>query len=376
MTKRDYYEVLGVSREAEATEIKKAYRRMAMDHHPDRNPGSKEAEDRFKEAAEAYEVLSDPEKRQLYDRFGHEGPRGAGFQGFSGVEDIFSHFGDLFGDLFGMGGRGGGARGGGRRNVGGDVQVEAHLSFAEAVKGGEREVRYQRQVGCEDCAGTGAAPGTKLERCGACNGRGQVVHSQGFFMISTACNRCGGQGQVLRDPCRTCKGSGLKGREEKITVKVPPGVDDEQMLRVVGKGNAAPQGGSPGNLYVAFRVTPDPRFHREGSDVLTEVPITYSMAALGGQVSVPTVDGGEREIEVKRGTQPGDTLVLRGQGISDPQTGRRGEHHLRFAVTVPTSLEPRQEELLRELAQIEGQPVARASASRESYGFFGRRKRK
>jgi len=362
--KRDYYEVLGVSRDASDGEIKKAYKQKAWESHPDRNPGDHAAEERFKEASEAYSVLSDGEKRQLYDRFGHEGPRGAGFGGFSGVEDIFSHFGDLFGDMFG---RGFGSPF--RAPRGADLRAAVELTFHEAVKGTTKELRLRRRVPCETCGGSGAKPGTSEETCGTCGGRGQVVHAQGFFMIGTTCPACRGQGRVLRHKCADCHGEGLQSREERLQVNIPAGVDDGQTLRLSGKGEPAGRGGPPGNLYVELQVIPDPRFKRDGADLMTEVDVTYAMAALGATVTVPTIDG-ETEIAIEPGTQPGAVMVLRGQGV--PRVGRhgRGDLLVRCNVIVPRSLSARQKELLRELATLDGGEVA------EERSFFGRRKRR
>ncbi|MCA9685555.1 MAG: DnaJ domain-containing protein, partial [Myxococcales bacterium] len=251
--KRDYYEVLGVSREAGAAEIKKAYRKRAMEFHPDRNPDDPEAEERFKECAEAFEVLSDDQKRQLYDQFGHEGPRGAGFQGFSGADEIFAHFGDLFGDLFGNLGFGGGGRRGGPQR-GSDLKMVLDVPFMEAVEGSERELTIPKRVDCEDCKGTGAEPGTEPTTCRDCNGRGQVVHTQGFFRVQTTCPRCRGRGQIIEHRCGTCSGSGTVQKESTLTVRIPAGIDEGQTLRVPGAGQPGTLGGPAGNLYVVIRV--------------------------------------------------------------------------------------------------------------------------
>jgi molecular chaperone DnaJ len=369
--KRDYYEVLGVQRTATDVEIKKAYRQRAWEYHPDRNPGDKESEEKFKEAAEAFEVLSDAEKRRLYDQFGHEGPRGAGFQGFSGVEDIFSHFGDLFGDLFGMGGMGGFGGSPFRSARGGDLRVGVELTFAEAVVGATKDVRVRRRVRCNTCGGSGAKPGTSEEVCGTCGGRGQVVHAQGFFMIGTTCPSCRGKGRVVRQKCPDCRGEGVVSREERLAVNIPAGVDDGQTLRLSGKGEPGPHGGAPGNLYVELTVHPDPRFKRDGADLLTELELSYPQAALGAVVSVPTIDG-ETDVEVEPGTQPGTVVVLRGKGV--PRVGRhgRGDLLVRFNVGVPKELTEKQRELLRQLAHELGEEAPAA----EERGFFGRRKRR
>jgi molecular chaperone DnaJ len=370
MVKRDYYEVLGVERSAESTEIKKAYRKLAMEHHPDRNPGSKEAEERFKEAAEAYEVLSDGEKRAAYDRFGHEGLRQRGFEGFHGVEDIFSHFSDLFGDLFGGGfGRGG-------RPRGHDLRVGVRLSFAEAVGGVAKEVDVTRHVACGGCSGSGAKPGTSPERCSTCGGRGQVLHQQGFFMIGTTCPSCRGEGTVIRDKCKECRGSGRVEKSETLTVNIPAGVDDGQRLRLAGKGEAGPRGGVPGNLYVDIQVAEDERFRRDGADVFTVVPVSFATAALGGSVEVPTLDDGvtgSASLEVEPGTQPGAVHVRKNAGIPRLDGYGRGDHVVEITVTVPRRLSDRQKELLRELAAIEGEVVEEPPEKRS---FFGRKRKR
>lgn len=356
MSKADYYAVLSVSRDADADTIKKAYRQAALKWHPDRNPGDREAEAKFKEASEAYGVLSDPEKRAAYDRFGHAGLGGQGFQGFQDLGDIFSHFGDLFGDLFGGGF--GGARGGrGQANRGADLQLDLGLSFLDAAKGCEKEVRVERHVRCDTCSGSGSAKGEGAQRCGTCDGRGQVMHRQGFFMIGTTCPACRGEGTVIKDPCGTCKGSGLRVREESLTVSVPAGVDDGTTLRLQGKGEPGPRGGAPGNLYVVLHVKPDSRFQRSGADLLVEHTISFPEAALGAEIRVPSIDG-ELELDIEPGTQPGSIVTLREKGL--PRLGRgggKGDLHVRISVEVPRKLSGRQEELLREFAAESGDNV-------------------
>ncbi len=388
MTKRDYYEVLGVTRTADGNEIKKSYRRLAMEHHPDRNPGSKEAEERFKEAAEAYEVLSDADKRAAYDRYGHEGLRQRGFEGFHGVDDIFSHFSDLFGDLFGGGGRG---RGGHPR--GHDVRVDAHLTFAEAVTGVAKQLDVVRHVACVTCSGSGAKPGSGPERCTTCNGRGQVLHQQGFFMIGTTCPACRGEGAIIREKCKDCRGQGVTEKAETLTVNIPAGVDEGQRLRLAGKGEAAPRGGVPGNLYVDIHVAEDARFKRDGADVYTLKPVTFATAALGGSVEIPTLDEGatgSTTIEIGAGTQPGTVVVRRGQGFPRLDGYGRGDHLVEITIEVPRKLTERQRELLAELHAMDagaeaGTPAAAAAAGAkdgeaarepEKRFFFGRKKKK
>jgi molecular chaperone DnaJ len=362
---RDFYEVLGVPKDVNATQLKKAYHRLAMKYHPDQNPDDPEAEEKFKEAANAYAVLSDPDKRARYDQFGHEGLRGGTAAGFSGVEDIFSAFGDIFGDFFG----------GGRRQQtprGADLRVDITLTFAEAVWGTSRDVEVTRHVICETCSGNGSKPGTKPEICKTCSGRGQVMHSQGFFMIQTTCPSCRGEGSIVTDPCTDCRGRGLKARASSLTVSVPPGVDKGQTLRLAGKGQSVP-GGRAGHLYVVLRVQPDERFMREDENILTEVTISYIKAVLGGEVEVPTLDDeckGVATVEVKPGTQPGDVHIRRGEGIPKLSGSGRGDHVIQFKIEIPTRLGKRERELLQELAQEVGEEVRESKG-----GLFSRRKK-
>lgn len=371
VTRRDYYEVLGVVRTADGAEIKKAYRKVAMECHPDRCPGDKVAEDRFKEASEAYEVLSDDDKRAHYDRFGHEGMRQAGFQGFGGVDEIFDHFSSLFGDLFGgRGGRGG--RGPGQQR-GADARVDLRLSFAEAAFGATRELSVERRVPCEGCSGSGGKDGSKAERCGTCGGRGQVLHSQGFFMIGTTCPQCRGEGSTVKDPCTQCRGSGLKAKKETLSITVPAGVDDGQMMRVAGKGEAAPRGGACGNLFVLLHVEPDERFRRDGQDIYTEIHVPFTTATLGGSVTIPTIEAsaeGTAELDIEAGTQPGTVIVRRGQGLVRPGGGGRGNQMVEVQIAVPKKLTDRQRELLNELATEQGDTIC------ERRGLFGKKKKK
>ena len=366
---RDFYEVLGVSRESSDGEIKKAFRRLAREYHPDRNSGDAEAEEKFKEIANAYKVLSDPEQRARYDRFGPDGLGGGGgpggFQGFSGADDIFSAFGDLFSDFFGGGGR--------RRQArGADLRLDLELSFAEAVHGVTREVDVPHREPCETCSGSGAEPGTSPETCATCAGKGQVVHAQGFFMLQTACPSCRGQGTQIKSKCPECRGAGLREVSSSLTVNVPAGVDDGQTLRLAGKGEPSPEGGPTGHLYVVLHVKPDERFVREDENILTEVPVSYLTAILGGEVEVPTLDDdceGTTDVEVKAGTQPGDVIVRRGEGIERVGGRGRGDHVIRFKVEIPTRLSSREKELLRELADESGTEVREQKRS-----IFGRRR--
>jgi molecular chaperone DnaJ len=361
--KRDYYEVLGVPQDVQSVDLKRAYRKLAVQFHPDRNPGDKDAEGRFKEAAEAYQVLSDPEKRALYDRFGHAGPQQGGAGGFRDVGDVFSAFSDIFGDLFG------GVRG---PAAGADIETSIELTLKEASTGVTREVRYRRQAGCEECRGSGAAPGTQPETCPQCRGRGQVVHSQGFLMITTACARCRGEGKVIRKVCPSCEGSGMVLVEDRLSVSIPAGVEDGATLRIGGRGQVSPRGGRPGNLYVGIHVTADPRFERDGADLHTEVTLSFAQAALGCQVKVPTLTDDE-EVEVEAGTQPGDIHTLRGRGLPHLRERGQGDLNVHFSLQVPRKLSAEQESRLRAYAELdESAPV---DPPRPRSGLFGRRKK-
>jgi molecular chaperone DnaJ len=340
---RDYYDVLGVSRDASAADIKRAFRTIAKECHPDVNPDG-EAAERFKAAATAYKVLSDPDTRARYDRFGPDGMGGAGF---AGVEDIFSAFSDIFGDFFG-----GGRRRGPR--AGRDLEVSVELTFAEAVHGVAKEIEVNRAEPCDKCEGTGAKEGSRPETCETCHGRGQVMHSQGFFMIQTTCPTCRGTGQTISDPCGTCRGTGRKNKKRKLVVDVPGGIEDGQQLRLAGKGEASAEGGPPGHLYVSLHVAGDPRFTREGPNILTELTISYLTAILGGEVPCPTLDDNcekETTVTVKPGTQPGDTQIRKGQGIKRLDGRGRGDHIVLFKVDIPTKLSKEERELLEKLAE-------------------------
>jgi molecular chaperone DnaJ len=366
---RDLYEVLGVERGATQADLKKAYRKLAQQYHPDKCPDDKAAEDKFKEAANAYQILSDDEQRAMYDRFGFDGLRRGGGggpgSGFSNVEDIFSAFGDLFGDFFG-------GRSSGRRNPrGADLRVDLELTFAEAVWGCTKDVKVTRDIACAGCNGSGSAPGSKPEACKTCGGKGQVVHAQGFFMVQTTCPHCRGRGKMIKDPCESCRGRGVRGETSTLNVTVPAGVDDGQTLRLAGKGESA--AGGTGHLYVVLHVQGDERFRRDNEDVLTEVDISFVKAALGGEVEIYTLDentNGTTTIDLKPGTQPGDVVVRRGQGIPRVGGGGRGDQVVQFRVEIPKKLTHRQEELLRELAVELDESGVRA----EKRGLFGRKK--
>lgn len=357
--KRDYYEVLGVAKDASEEEIKRAYRREALKHHPDRNPNDREAERRFKEAAEAYEVLSEPEKRRRYDRYGHEGLRGAGgARGFTNVEDILRTFGDVFGggggggsifdDLFGFSG---GRRSGGA-NRGPSLRCEVRITFAEMARGCEKTIRLRRPESCGVCAGTGARKGTAPAACSTCKGRGEVTQTQGFFMLRSTCPACGGRGSVVRDPCPDCGGAGRKEETRELVVRIPAGIEDGVQIRISGEGAAGEMGAPPGDLYCEVRVGRHPLLERDGNDLVCEVPVTFSQAALGARMEVPGIEGSEG-LDLPRGTQSGDLFRVRGKGLPDMHGRGRGDLVCRVVVETPKRLSRRQEELLREFAETE-----------------------
>jgi len=376
--KRDYYEILGVERTSDGAEIKKAYRKLAMQCHPDHHPGDHTAEARFKELAEAYQVLSDPQKRELYDQYGHAGPRGAGFGGgFSGIEDILSQFADFFGG--GFGGFGGGRSRGPRVEAGDDLQEEMTITLREAAKGCQKPLELTRLVHCAACSGSGGKPGTQPAPCGTCGGRGQVAHNQGIFMIATTCPTCRGRGRVVKDKCGECKGGGVERRKESVVVNVPAGIDDGQTLRVPGKGMAGPNGGPPGHLYVTFHVEQDEQFERDGDDLYTEVPLTFAQAALGARVMVPTLED-PIALDVGAGTQPGTIKVLRGRGMPNVHGRGVGDLAVRLTVAVPKKLNAEQRALVEQLGAMLDPPEVTAKraddAEEQGFGFFRRKKKK
>lgn len=356
MHKRDYYEVLGVKRDTDASEIKKAYRQCAMQFHPDRNPGNKEAEEKFKEASEAYEVLSDPQKRQLYDSYGHSGLEGAGFRGFSGVEDIFSSFGSIFEEFFGGGGFEGFdfGFGGGRRKrrarQGGDLRHDITITFEESVFGVEHEISVTKQAVCNVCRGSGAAQGTSRETCKTCGGRGQVANSQGFFMIQTTCPKCHGEGTIISKPCGECRGHSRVRASKKIKVKVPQGVEDGMRLILRGEGDAGENGGPPGNLYVVISIRSHDLFRRDGDNVVMRLPISFPAASLGTKLTVPTLYGNE-EVEIPSGIETGEYIKMKGKGFPNVHSGKKGDQIVEIFVKTPKKLSKKQKELLEEFAR-------------------------
>jgi len=365
--KRDYYDVLGVLRNVSIDEIKKAYRQIALKNHPDRNPGNKEAEERFKEAAEAYEVLHDPEKRRLYDMYGHEGVSSTGFTGFRDFGDIFRSFGDIFEDMFGFGGFGGGMGGGGPRpQTGTDLRYDLTLDFLDAALGTEVTIEVPRVMNCRTCTGSGAKPGTQRIPCPQCNGRGVVSRSHGIFQITTTCPRCQGMKEFFAEACPACHGEGRIREKKKIKVKVPPGMDSGTHLVMSGEGNDGTYGGPPGDLYIVLAVRPHKLFRREGYDLHLELPISFVQAALGTRLTIPTLKD-QRELVIPPGTQPAETIRLKGEGVPYPKGSRKGDLLVDVKVVVPRTLTPRQQQLLEELAKEEGyDPKAQAASGQES----------
>ena len=353
-TKRDYYEVLGVEKTDSIEVIKRSYRKLVAKYHPDRNPGDESAVIQFKEAAEAFEILSNTEKRARYDRFGHAGVEGAAGAGFGDVGDIMDAFGEMFGDMLGGGGRRGG---GSRARRGNHLQTSLTIELLDAAVGCTRDLEIDRHVSCVTCGGSGAKPGTKPQTCDYCSGRGHVVQSQGFFRMQTTCPACRGQGQVVREKCPDCRGSRFVVRSAKITVKVPAGVDNGMQLCLRGEGEAGEHGGPAGDLYVEIHVKSHHLFERDGKHLTCQVPITFAQAALGTEMDIPILTG-KHHLAVAAGTQPGEIVRLRGQGMPDPHGGSRGDLHVQFHVEVPRKINKKQEELLRQLAELDDKQVS------------------
>jgi molecular chaperone DnaJ len=351
--KRDYYEVLEVRKDAGIDDIKSAYRQMAKKHHPDRNPGNAEAEKKFREAAEAYEVLSDADKRRRYDRYGHAGMEGAGVHDFRNADDIMSTFADIFGGAFF--GEGGGRRRGPRQ--GQDLQVRLDIDLEEAARGATRSIEIDRQEFCDTCKGTGAKPGTVATTCDYCGGRGQVVTARGFFQMATTCPACGGEGSRVTDPCGGCRGTGRLPKRVSLKIDVPPGVDTGMVLQLRNQGEPGDPGAPRGNLRVQLRVRPHTLFERDGNHLICHVPISFPQAALGGDLDVPTLDG-KTTVTIERGTQSGDQIKLRGRGMPDVNGRGRGDQIVEVVIETPRRLSPRQEELLRELAELDRHDVS------------------
>ena len=351
-----YYEVLQIERTVSKVEIDRAYRKLAIKFHPDKNKDDEDAVEKFKQATEAYEVLSDPEKRQRYDQHGHAGVDGV--HQFNDVEDIFEAFGDLFGGGGGMFGDLFGSRGGRRRRSrrGADIRCNVTLTLEEAARGVQKDISFRRRLRCETCSGSGAEPGSQPTTCNTCGGRGQVIQSAGILRVQTACPHCSGTGQQISQPCADCRGSGLQNRKAELTVSIPAGVDDGVRLRVQGEGEASPDGGPVGDCYVFINVRPHELFKRDGSHLILQLPISYTQAALGAEIEVPTLEG-PQNLQVGSGTQNGDVFTIRGRGVVDHRTGRPGDLLVQVFIEVPKKLNDEQERLLRELAELDHQHV-------------------
>ena len=367
MAKRDFYETLGVAKNASDEEIKKAYRKLAMKYHPDRNPDSKQAEDKFKEAKEAYEMLSDPQKREAYDRFGHAGvdPNvgGAGGAGAGCGGGFSDAFGDIFGDIFGGGGR---QRGGPQVYRGADLRYNLDITLEQAANGFETTIRVPSWDECETCHGSGAKPGTSPTTCATCGGHGQVRMQQGFFSIQQTCPKCHGSGKVIPDPCNPCAGSGRVKRNKTLEVKIPAGIDDGMRIRSTGNGEPGMNGGPPGDLYVEIHIKQHGVFQRDGDDLHCEMPISFAKAALGGEIEVPTLSG-KVSFSVPEGTQSGKTFRLRSKGIKGVRSGFPGDLFCHVVVETPVKLTDRQKDLLREFDQLTTEGGAKHSPQSKSW---------
>ncbi len=370
MAKRDYYEILGTNKTAKPEDIKRAYRRMAVKYHPDKNPGNKQAEEKFKECAEAYEVLSDPDKRKRYDQFGHDGLRGVGMRDYSHMnwqdigsifEDVFQGFGG-FGDIFGGGGRS--RRAGPSRGY--DLETSVELTLEDIAGGTEKTIEFTRQDICSSCSGSGSAKGKPPVRCSACEGSGQVQRAGlgGFFQMVSTCPKCRGAGKVITHPCRKCKGAGRVPRQRTVSVKIPAGVHEGQGIRVTREGEPGRGGGPRGDLYCYIRVKAHPFFMRDGNDLVATVPISFTQVSLGATIEVPTLSG-TRQLKIPPGTQHGSIFRIRGEGLVNLRTGRKGDELVRVAVEIPNKLSDKQENLLREFADTEDKNVMP-----QSRGFF------
>ena len=374
MAKRDYYEVLGVGKNASADEIKRAYRRMAMKYHPDKNPGDSEAETKFKECAEAYEVLSDAEKRQRYDQFGHEGLRGMGMRDYAHIrwqdigsifEDIFG-FDDFFGDIFGARSRRA-RRAGPTRGY--DLETSVGLTLNDIAKGVEKTIEFTRQDVCPECSGTACARGTRPGQCPTCRGSGQVARGGGFFQMVSTCRQCGGSGQVITTPCKKCKGTGRVPKKRIVNIKIPAGVHEGQGIRVASEGEPGRGGGPRGDLYCYVRVKPHEFLQRDRNNLVTVVPISFTQAALGATIEVPSLDGTKR-LKIPSGTQYGSIFRIKGQGLPDVRTGRCGDQLVQITIETPAKLNTKQQELLREFAK-----TGNKSVYPQSKRFFEKLKR-
>ena len=350
----DYYDKLGIGRNATLDEIKSAYRQLALKYHPDRNPGDKIAENEFKQVSEAYQILSDPEKRQLYDIYGHAGLNGFDVGGFGGFEDIFSSFGDIFEDFFGFSRRRERAT---RVQPGADLRHLVTLTLDDVLQGVEKEIEVERRVLCQRCEGEGREPGTQIQTCSTCDGRGQVSQSRGLLRVFTTCPVCRGTGSFIRHPCESCGGSGMTREERQMQVRIPPGVDNGTRLRLRGEGEAGRFGGPPGDLYIDVQVEPHPHLDRRGRDLLYHTELSFVHAALGWEITVPTLNGNSANLHIPPGTQSGEFFSIKGEGLPDLKTKKRGNLLVEVSLKTPTQLTPHQEELLKEFLKAESQEV-------------------
>jgi len=363
----DYYETLSLSRNVSGGEIKKAYRKLAMKYHPDRNPDNSDAEEQFKRCTEAYEVLSDEQKRKIYDAYGYDGLKNSGYNGPSNAEDIFSGFGDIFGDLFGFGG---GSRTRARRDGpanGNDLRYDVEINFMEAVHGVSKEVELTRRDTCWTCEGSGSRPGYKKEVCSSCNGRGQVIRSQGFFQVSSTCPQCQGEGEIVTHPCSDCNGSGLVEKTKKVALKIPAGVDTGARMRLRGEGEGGRRGGAAGDLYVVVHVEEHEFFKRDGNTIYCRLPIPMVKAALGGSVEVPTIHG-KKKVDISAGSQSGEQLTLRNEGVRSLRGSGKGHMVVELQVLTPTKLCEEQKEVLKEFDGL----CVKHGQHEEQEGFFKR----
>ena len=363
MAKRDYYEVLGVAKNATKDEIKKGYRKLAVQYHPDKNPGNKQSEEHFKEATEAYEVLADDQKRQIYDQYGHAGLEGMGAGGpggfdpnaFQGFEDIFGDFSGIFENLFGGGGGGGSRRRSGSQggsSQGASLRYDLQISFQDSIYGTKTEVQYSRNETCSTCKGTGAAGGTGRKMCASCQGSGQVRHSSGFFSIASPCPACHGEGTTIENPCRDCTGTGVQKKRQKILVTIPAGVEDGKRINIPRQGDAGPSGGAYGDLFVFIRVKPHPHYERSGADLYCAIPISITQAALGAEITVTALDGKQMKLKVPAGTQHGKLLRIREEGVPGV---KKGDLYIKIIVQVPAKLSSKAKSLLEEVSRMEGE---------------------
>jgi molecular chaperone DnaJ len=367
VSKRDYYEILGVQRTVTDVELKAAYRKLAMQHHPDRNPGDSECEHKFKELSEAYDVLKDGDKRAAYDRFGHAAFEQGNGGGHGFGTDFASTFSDIFDDLFGMGGRrGGGGRGQGRER-GSDLRYNMEITLEEAYEGKTAQIRIPTSVACEGCSGTGAKAGTKPKPCASCGGAGKIRHAQGFFTLERTCPTCQGRGQVIDDPCAACAGAGRVTRERMLSVNIPAGVEDGTRIRLAGEGEAGLRGGPPGDLYIFLSLAPHEFFQRDGADLHCRVPVSMVIAALGGDFEVPSIDGAKARVKVPAGTQTGRRFRLTAKGMPVLRSKQMGDMYVQVAVETPQNLTKKQRELLAEFEKLSSEQT-----QPESAGFFSR----